>query len=286
MPVISLLSDFGLEDGYVAAMKGVIAGIAPEAALVDITHLVPPQDVAAGRFRLLTAAPYFPAGTVHLAVVDPGVGMVRRAVAVRSRSGSWFVGPDNGLLLGALEMDLPLTAVELTEREFWRTATPSATFHGRDIFAPVAAHLAKGVGLESLGSEIDTASLVRLQLAPCVKMAGGVRGAVQAVDHFGNLVSTLPAGMLAHHPVWVATVAGHVVPGHRTYGEVAPGKPVALLGSHGFIEVAIREGDARRVLGAGVGDAVEVTWPEHAKREQQVQRLGGRASRKRRPRRP
>ena len=286
MPVISLLSDFGLEDGYVAAMKGVIAGIAPEAALVDITQLVPPQDVAAGRFRLLTAAPYFPAGTVHLAVVDPGVGMARRAVAVRSRSGSWFVGPDNGLLLGALEMDLPLTAVELTEREFWRTATPSATFHGRDIFAPVAAHLAKGVGLESLGSEIDTASLVRLQLAPCVKMAGGVRGAVQAVDHFGNLVSTLPAGMLAHHPVWVATVAGHVVPGHRTYGEVAPGKPVALLGSHGFIEVAIREGDARRVLGAGVGDAVEVTWPEHAKREQQVQRLGGRASRKRRPRRP
>jgi len=286
MPVISLLSDFGLEDGYVAAMKGVIAGIAPEAALVDITHLVPPQDVAAGRFRLLTAAPYFPAGTVHLAVVDPGVGMVRRAVAVRSRSGSWFVGPDNGLLLGALEADPPLAAVQLTESEFWRTATPSATFHGRDIFAPVAAHLAKGVGLESLGSEIDTASLVRLQLAPCVKMAGGVRGAVQAVDHFGNLVSTLPAGMLAHHPVWVATVAGHVVPGHRTYGEVAPGKPVALLGSHGFIEVAIREGDARRVLGAGVGDAVEVTWPEHSKREQQVQRLGGRASRKRRPRRP
>ena len=282
MPVISLLSDFGLEDGYVAAMKGVIAGIAPEAALVDITHLVPPQDVAAGRFRLLTAAPYFPAGTVHLAVVDPGVGMVRRAVAVRSRSGSWFVGPDNGLLLGALEMDLPLTAVELTEREFWRTATPSATFHGRDIFAPVAAHLAKGVGLESLGSEIDTASLVRLQLAPCVKMAGGVRGAVQAVDHFGNLVSTLPAGMLAHHPVWVATVAGHVVPGHRTYGEVAPGKPVALaLPVRAEVSLSSREPPRRqeqaRQKRPGLRRAGSLVWRLRSRSAQVALRAGASA---------
>src|SRR5215475_14720259 len=116
--IITLLTDFGLEDGYVAAMKGVIAGIAPDAHLVDVTHLVPPQDVAFGRFRLLTVAPFFPPGTVHLAVVDPGVGTARRALAIQSRSGSFFVGPDNGLLTGALEANPPLTAVELTDPSY------------------------------------------------------------------------------------------------------------------------------------------------------------------------
>jgi len=286
MPIITLLSDFGLEDGYVAAMKGVIAGIAPEAVLVDITHLVPPQDVHFGCFRLLTAAPYFPAGTVHLGVVDPGVGTARRAVAVQSRSGSWFVGPDNGLLLGALEADPPLAAVELADPSVWRTPTPSATFHGRDIFAPVAAHLARGVTLESLGPAIATASLVRLELAPCVTMAGGVRGSIQAVDRFGNLITNVPEAVLAGQQVWLATIAGHVLPGHRTYADVAAGKPLAMVGSHGFVEVAVHQGDARRVLGAGVGDPVEVSWPEPARRERRVQRLGGRRSRRRRAPRP
>ena len=165
MRVITLLTDFGLEDGYVAAMKGVIAAIAPDARLVDVTHLVPPQDVASGRFRLLTVVPYFPPGTIHLAVVDPGVGTARRAVAIRSASGSCFVGPDNGLLLGALETDRPAAAVELSEPRFWRTPTPSATFHGRDVFAPVAAHLARGVDLGALGPSIAPETLVRLALA-------------------------------------------------------------------------------------------------------------------------
>jgi S-adenosyl-L-methionine hydrolase (adenosine-forming) len=280
MPIITLLSDFGLEDGYVAAMKGVIAGFAPEAGLVDITHLVPPQDVAFGRFRLLTAAPYFPAGTVHLAVVDPGVGTARRAVAVQSRSGSWFVGPDNGLLLGALDADPPVAAVELTDPGAWRTTTPSATFHGRDIFAPVAARLARGMALEALGSGVAPASLVRLELRPWVKIAGGVRGSVQAVDRFGNLITNIPETLLDGHRVWLATTAGHVLPGHRTYGEVAAGKALALVGSHGFVEVAVHHGEARRVLGVGVGDPVEVSWPESSKRESRVQRLGGRRSRK------
>src|SRR5215831_1134988 len=184
MPIITLLSDFGLEDGYVAAMKGVIAGIAPDARLVDVTHLVPPQDVAFGRFRLLTVAPFFPPGTVHLAVVDPGVGTARRGVAVESKSGSLFVGPDNGLLTGALEADPPVAAVELKNPSYWRTPDPSPTFHGRDIFSPVAAHLARGAALGSLGPAIAADELMTLQLSSCEIVRDGVQGAVQAMDRF------------------------------------------------------------------------------------------------------
>jgi S-adenosyl-L-methionine hydrolase (adenosine-forming) len=258
MRVITLLTDFGLEDGYVAAMKGVVATIAPEARLVDITHLVPPQDIASGRFRLLTVAPYFPPGTIHLAVVDPGVGTARRAVAIHATSGSYFVGPDNGLLSGALETDPPIAAVELNEPRFWRTPTPSATFHGRDVFAPVAAHLARGVDLAAVGSSIPPATLVRLELAQLEMLAGGAEGAVQAVDRFGNLISNVPGSMLGDRSRWSASIRGHTVPGHRTYGEAQVGEALALVGSHGFVEIAVRRGNARIALGAGVGDPVQV----------------------------
>lgn len=260
MRIITLLTDFGLEDGYVAAMKGVIAGIAPDAELVDVTHLVPPQDVASGRFRLLSVTPYFPPGTVHLAVVDPGVGTSRRAVAVRGSSGSLLVGPDNGLLLGALEVDPAVDAVELSERRFWRTPSPSATFHGRDVFAPVAAHLARGVALEDLGPAIAPGSLVKLELAPWRSVAGGVEGAIQAVDGFGNLISNIPGDVLPGHGRWSATIAGRTVTGGRTYGEVRPGEAMALVGSHGFVEIAVRQGDARRMLEAAIGIAVAIRW--------------------------
>ncbi len=260
MRIITLLSDFGLEDGYVAAMKGVISGIAPDARLVDITHLVPPQDVALGRFQLLTVAPYFPAGTVHLAVVDPGVGTARRAVAIRSTSGSLLVGPDNGLLTGVLESDPPLAAVELSEPRFWRTRGPSATFHGRDIFSPVAAHLARGVPLESVGRTLGLEELVRLELPGWEHVPGGARGAVQAIDRFGNVISNVQGTLLESHGAWTASLGGHTVPGHRTYGEVPPGKALALVGSHGFVEIALNRGDAARALGARVGDPVQLRW--------------------------
>ena len=260
MRVITLLTDFGLEDGYVAAMKGVVAAIAPEARLVDITHLVRPQDIASGRFRLLTVAPYFPPGTIHLAVVDPGVGTARRAVAIRSASGSYFVGPDNGLLLGALETDRPAAAVELSEPRFWRTSTPSATFHGRDVFAPVAGHLARGVDLGALGPTIAPETLVRLGLAPARTFADGVEGAVQAVDRFGNLISNVPGSLLAGRGAWSASVGARTVEGHRTYGDVLVGEVLALVGSHGFVEIAVHRGDARSALTANVGDPVRIRW--------------------------
>jgi len=260
MRIITLLTDFGLEDGYVAAVKGVIAGIAPDAELVDVTHLVPSQDVASGRFRLLTVTPYFPAGTVHLAVVDPGVGTSRRAIAVRSSSGSLLVGPDNGLLLGALEADPAIGAVELSERRFWRTPTPSATFHGRDVFGPVAAHLARGVPLEDLGPAIAPGSLVKLVLASWRSVGGGAEGAVQAVDGFGNLISNVPGDALPGHGRWSASIGGRTVTGGRTYGDVPPGEALALVGSHGYVEIAVRQGDARKTFQAAIGLAVTLRW--------------------------
>lgn len=260
MRVITLLTDFGLEDGYVAAMKGVIAGVAPEARVVDVTHLVPPQDVAFARFRLLTVAPFFPPGTIHLVVVDPGVGTARRAVAIQCRSGSCLVGPDNGVLTAALEADPPLRAVELTDVRFWRTASPSSTFHGRDLFAPVAAHLARGVPLEVLGQPLATERLVTLELLPLRTLPSGAEGAVQAVDRFGNLISNVPGALLPDGSAWRTSIAGRTLPGARTYGEVPPGEGLALVGSHGFVEVAVNRGDARRALGAGIGDPVQIRW--------------------------
>ena len=260
MRIITLLTDFGLEDGYVAAMKGVIAGIAPDADVVDVTHLIPPQDVASGRFRLLTVTPYFPPGTVHLAVVDPGVGTRRRAVAVRSSSGSLLVGPDNGLLLGALEADPAVAAVELSEPRFWRTPAPSATFHGRDVFAPVAAHLARGVALELLGPAVALDSLVSVELPPWRPVPGGAEGAVQAVDRFGNLISNVPGTVLSAVGAWTASIAGRTVTGRGTYGDVPPGEALALVGSHGFVEIAVRQGDARKTLEAATGIAVALRW--------------------------
>jgi S-adenosylmethionine hydrolase len=260
MRIITLLTDFGLEDGYVAAMKGVIAGIAPDADVVDVTHLIPPQDVASGRFRLLTVAPWFPPGTIHLAVVDPGVGTKRRAVAVRSSGGALLVGPDNGLLLGALEADPAVAAVELGEPRFWRTAEPSATFHGRDVFAPVAAHLARGVALELLGPAVSPDSLVKLELPAWRPVPGGADGAVQAVDGFGNLISNVPGTVLSGHGAWSVSIAGRTVTGRRTYGEVLPGEALALVGSHGFVEIAMCQGRARDALGASTGIAVAVRW--------------------------
>lgn len=260
MRIITLLTDFGLEDGYVAAMKGVIASIAPDARLVDVSHLVPPQDVAFARFRLLTAAPYFPPGTVHLAIVDPGVGTARRAVAVRAGSGSSYVGPDNGLFTGALEADPPVAAVELSDPRFWRTPSPSATFHGRDIFSPVAAHLARGTPLESLGPAVPVDGLVTLDFPGWELVPGGAHGVVQAIDRFGNLISNVPGTVLAERGPWTAAIGGRTLSGRRTYGDVPAGEALALVGSQGFVEIAVHRGDARKALDAGVRDRVEIRW--------------------------
>lgn len=254
MGILTLLTDFGLSDTYVGVMKGAIAQIDPTLTVIDLTHQIPPQDVATARFHLMAAYPYFPAGTVHVAVVDPGVGGPRRAIALQLASG-YLVGPDNGLFGGVLEIDPVLAAVELTNPAYWRTASPSATFHGRDVFAPVGAYLARGVALAELGRAIAPDSLVRLDLPTWQQNGPSMTGHIQAFDHFGNAITTIPAAAAAGS-VWELRVGARPIPAGKTYADAAPGDLLALIGSHGYVEIACNQGSARQALGLAIGDAV------------------------------
>ena len=205
MGVITLLTDFGHTDTYVGVMKGVIAGINPHCQVVDLTHGIRPQDILAARFGLLASYGYFPVGTIHVAVVDPGVGTQRGAIAaqVATAAGSHVVvAPDNGILTGFSIA----RAVALENTDYWYTSQPSHTFHGRDIFAPVAAYLASGVMLEALGPEISVANLVQLKIGDAIATHHGYRGSIQYIDHFGNLVTTIPADKLTQ-PGWYVQLA-------------------------------------------------------------------------------
>jgi S-adenosylmethionine hydrolase len=258
MPFISLLTDFGLQDPYVGIMKGVIHTLSPQAQLIDLSHGIPPQDVAAARFALMTAYPYLPPGTVHLAVVDPEVGSSRRAVAIQTETG-FLVGPDNGLFSGVLAQTPALAAVELNRPRYWRTPSPSRTFHGRDIFAPVAAHLANGIPLAALGDPIHGAELVRLDWPQPEKRADGWRGVIQAIDHFGNGISTLPGQILEGHS-WRVAIKGTRIPAAPTFASSSVGELLALVGSSGWLEIAQNQGNASQTLGLNVGDEIRVEW--------------------------
>jgi S-adenosylmethionine hydrolase len=254
MTFITLTTDFGLEDPFVGIMKGVIATHAQDAVVIDVTHGVPPQDVLAGALVLRHAAPYFPAGTVHVAVVDPGVGTARRPLCVETDAGL-LVGPDNGLLsLAGAALGTIRRVVHLTEERFF-LAPRSATFHGRDVFAPVAAALARGTPAADLGVEVS--DLRRLDVPTPVRGTGRIDGQVIYVDHFGNLVTNVGGDMLAG--VASITIAGTRVRGPApAYGAVAPGEPVVVVNSWGLLEVAVRDGSARTLLCVGVGAPVTV----------------------------
>ncbi|RUS96909.1 hypothetical protein DSM107003_23150 [Trichormus variabilis SAG 1403-4b] len=256
--ILTLLSDFGNNDVYVGVMKGVIAQINPDLKLVDLTHQIPPQNVAAARFCLMNAYPYFPVGTVHLAVVDPGVGSQRRAIALQLAQG-FLVGPDNGIFSGVISKNAIITAVELTNLNYWRTFQPSSTFHGRDIFAPVAAHLASGVSLQELGKEINPATLVKLDIGECWENTNGVAGCIQYIDHFGNLVSNIPASYV-QGKTWSVNVADLTIPGCETYSDVQVGEALALVGSHGWVEIAINSGNAHMQLQINWQDTLHVLF--------------------------
>ena len=243
MTVITLLTDFGPTDAYVGAMKGVIAGIAPEARVVDLTHNVPARDIYAGAFHLLTAHRYFPAGTIHVAVVDPGVGTQRAIVAVRAGA-HVFVGPDNGVLRWAIDdAGGPVSAVRVEDRRY---ALPevSATFHGRDVMAPAAAHLAVGVPLESLGPPTAQLSGERFP-----EPRDG-RGVVVHVDHFGNCITNLPPDIAA------LEVLGRRLAVAPAYAAAPAGRAIAVAGSAGFLEIAVNGGSAAALLGIGRGTPV------------------------------
>jgi S-adenosylmethionine hydrolase len=249
--IVSLLTDFGQADTYVGQMKAALLAIAPSAVLVDLTHAVPAQDIFAGAFLLWAAVEAFPEQSLHLAVVDPGVGSARRALAVRTGRGDMLIGPDNGLLwpaacrLGGIER-----AVSLTERRFWRTDVTSATFHGRDIFAPVTGHLHAGARLEDVG--LPVADPVSLELP----VPSGSRGEVLHVDAYGNLITNLLADLA--RPGATLRIGAFDAPLATHYQDVAPGSLLAVLGSANLLEISVRDGSAARVTGARRGTPVHV----------------------------
>ena len=256
--LLTLLSDFGLSDVYVGVMKGAIAQVNCSVSVVDLTHQIPPQNIAAARFCLMNAYPYFPAGTVHVAVVDPGVGTTRRAIAVEFAAG-FLVGPDNGLFSGVLSQSPAVAAVELTNPLYWRTSSPAATFHGRDIFAPVGATLASGVPLDHLGRAIDPATLVQLAIPEYTQTNTGVAGCIQYVDHFGNLITNIP-GAYVQGKTWSVVAAGLTIPGCKTYNDSPDKHAIALIGSHGWVEIAVNGGNAQLKLQLDWGQEVQVVF--------------------------
>ncbi|NEQ65152.1 MAG: SAM-dependent chlorinase/fluorinase [Symploca sp. SIO2D2] len=254
--IVTLLSDFGLRDVYVGVMKGVIAQINPQLRVVDLTHQIPPQNIVAARFSLMNAYPYFPEGTVHVAVVDPGVGSHRKAIAIQLDSG-FLVGPDNGLFSGILSQTREIAVVELTNPQYWQTSAPSSTFHGRDIFAPVGAHLASGVPLEELGEKFDPITLVQLALPKTKVTAAGIVGCIQYIDYFGNLITNIAAAEV-QGKTWSVVVGNEVLLGSQTYSDGQLGELVALIGSHGWVEIAVNGGSAQSRLQLDWGAAVEI----------------------------
>ncbi|HEY9852635.1 MAG TPA: SAM-dependent chlorinase/fluorinase [Leptolyngbyaceae cyanobacterium] len=256
--IITLLTDFGLRDVYVGVMKGVIAQINPSLNVIDLTHEIPPQSIAAGRFCLMSAYSYFPEGTVHIAVVDPGVGSSRRGVAIAFAAG-FLVGPDNGLFSGILNQSSAIAAVELTNPQYWRTPTPSNTFHGRDIFAPVGAHLASGVALAELGKPIDPATLVQFPIRECTETEDGLIGVIQYVDRFGNLITNIP-GNLVQGKNWFIEISDFTISGNTTYSDREVGSLLALVASHGWVEIAVNNGNAQSILQVDWGSEVKVLF--------------------------
>lgn len=256
MSIITLTTDFGLADSYVAAMKGVILGIAPQATLVDISHQIPPQNVREAAYLVHTSLPYFPPSAVHVVVVDPGVGSARRPMAARVGD-SFLVGPDNGVLTYVLHAaGQAAVCVHLDKPAYWLPQV-SRTFHGRDIFSPVAAHLANAVPLAALGTPIADPVLFDVQ-APRRDPDGSLRGEVIHVDRFGNLVSNIPGGWLVGR-IWSVRIAGQQVFGPSlTYAEVSPGQLLALVSSEATLEVAVRDGSAAGRLGVAAGEPIEV----------------------------
>jgi S-adenosylmethionine hydrolase len=257
MPIVTLTTDFGTSDHFVGTMKGVILGIAPRATIVDITHAVTPYNVAEGAFTIAQAWKYFPKRTIHVVVIDPGVGSTRRPILAEA-GGQFFIAPDNGVLSIICEWAKPRVRMISNARLMRKEV--SRTFHGRDIFAPAAAHLAAGVPPARFGKKID--DYVRGSFATPQKAAPGCwRGVILKADHFGNLITNFHIDDFPG----VKTNAFEVRAGseriHRlalTYAETEIGDVFAIVGSSGFIEIAANQASAAKVLGCGAGAAVEL----------------------------
>ena len=262
MSIITLTTDFGAADSYVGQMKGVILGIAPQSTIVDLCHEIPPQHVIKGALVLASAVDAFPDGTIHIGVVDPDVGGERTAVAIRTNR-HILIGPDNGLFTAVLAGQSCLQAVKLSNKKFHRHPT-SHTFHGRDIFAPAAAHLANGTPMDVLGSSVT--NLYKIDLSQPSVGPDVLHAHVIDIDRFGNLVTNLTVDQyqrwLANHDqasVSVQVGERRVDGIENTFCDAVPGQPVAYFGSRRQLEVAIRDGNAANILNATVADTVKLS---------------------------
>jgi hypothetical protein len=254
------MTDFGQRDGYVGVMKGVVLGITPHAQLVDITHEIEPQKVAAGAWILATSYRYFPRGTTFVCVVDPGVGSVRYPIAMYA--GEWFfVGPDNGLF-SYVFTEQPLHEVVILSKPAYRLEQMSTTFHGRDIFAPGAAHIARGLPLAALGPSIDPLQLQRLDLKFPMRQGERIDGYIVYIDYYGNLITNIPLSMvpaLFSSPEVQLTVCGSVITERRRFfAEGEEGSPFIYSDSSGYVSVAVHSGNAARTLHVGSGEPVRL----------------------------
>jgi S-adenosylmethionine hydrolase len=265
MTVISLMTDFGMKDGNVGVMKGVIWGICPTVQISDLSHMIPAQNIHEAAYIFARSVPYFPKGSIHVVVVDPGVGTARRPMA--AQIGAWFyVGPDNGTVTGLLERaeheGWQTAFVELNEEKYWLPIV-SFVFHGRDIFSPVSAHIANGVSPDELGTSFNNP--VRLELSKPEKTNNGWRGEVLHIDHFGNIGSNIRMENLGqameHLEYIVVHINGISIKGMvNTFGERPAGELIALIGSTGNLGICVVNGNAAERLGTKVGDTVEVFY--------------------------
>jgi S-adenosylmethionine hydrolase len=255
-PIITLTTDFGEDSPYVAAMKGVILGINPAVRLIDLSHQIPPQDLKHAAFFLSESVPCFPPDVIHVVVVDPGVGSGRALLYVEV-DGHRLLAPDNGCW--TLIRGTPEQVIRLTNARYWRTQV-SATFHGRDILAPTAAHLSLGIDPAALGPVVT--QWERLDIPTPPPLPDGVAGEVIFVDHFGNLITNIPSNFLEHQPtqLTVGRRIGLEFLCSRTYADFEPGKLIVLVSSSGYVEVAIVQGNAASHLSAIVGDSVLLRW--------------------------
>jgi S-adenosyl-L-methionine hydrolase (adenosine-forming) len=274
MPVVTLTTDFGPDDAYVAAMKGAILSTNPSACIVDISHSISPQGILQAAFVLNMVYRYFPPQTIHLAVVDPGVGSQRRGIILKTPD-AYFVAPDNGILSYVLD-DLYLLknapsprsyeeekitikgefeAISITDPRFWHHPV-SSTFHGRDIFAPVAASLSLGISIYELGEKISDLNVLPLP-RPHIDDQGRVTGQVIYMDHFGNLVTNIKRGNLPRERIAIE-IADHAIHELSNYYSQGEGL-LALLGSSGYLEISLKDGNAHEFLNAGIGDEVRIS---------------------------
>ncbi len=257
--IITLLTDFDTKDPYVASMKGVILNINPRCIVIDITHQVNPHDIQEGAFILANAYSFFPKGTIHLSVVDPGVGGTRKSILLVSQN-YFFVGPDNGLFTLIAQREKVRQVVALTEKEYFLPKV-SKTFHGRDLFAPVAAHLSLGIKPDAFGHKID--SIKELGFQKPVLKNGKLSGEILHIDTFGNLVSNIDEETLFRftkkQPFVIRAGRKTIRDLKKGYWEGKKGELIALLGSGGFLEVSVREGNAQKMLKVKRGDPIQIS---------------------------